>query len=82
MHAWFSDQTAAPSLDAAPDHELLASALSARDLIDEAKRTMMERHDLSADEAFEVLRQYSRSCDRPLRDVARKVVHGTWVAEE
>lgn len=57
------------------------SALEARDLIAEAKAVVMSRLDLDADEAFELLRQYSRTCDRPLRDVALRVVHGTWVAE-
>lgn len=64
-----------------PEGELLRSALEARDLIAEAKRLVMARHDLPADEAFELLRHYSRTCDRPLRDVALKVVHGTWVAD-
>jgi hypothetical protein len=81
VHFWTVDRAAdQPCPDAAP--ELLASARDARDLIDEAKRTVMERHGLPADEAFEVLRHYSRSCDRPLRDVARKVVHGTWLPVE
>lgn len=66
----------------APEHEYLASALEASELIAEAKRTVMERHDLDAEAAFDLLRHYSRTADRPLRDVARKIVHGTWVPAE
>jgi AmiR/NasT family two-component response regulator len=71
-----------PRSDIAPEHEFLASALQARDLIAEAKRTVMERHGVDAEAAFDLLRHYSRTSDRPLRDVARKVVHGTWVQAE
>lgn len=61
------------------DEMVLASARDARDLIAEAKHVVMERHHLDADQAFELMRLYSRSCDRPLRDVALKITHGTWL---
>lgn len=61
------------------DEQFLESARDARDLIAEAKQLVMERHHLEADQAFELLRFYSRSCDRPLRDVALKITHGSWL---
>lgn len=73
--------TAPADSDVSPEGEFIRSALEARDLIADAKTVIMGRHDMAADEAFELLRQYSRSWDRPLRDVAFKIVHGTWVAE-
>ncbi len=78
MQSWLG--TTAPSTSD-EDGELVRSALAARDLIAEAKAAVMEQHDLSAYEAFELLRHWSRTTDRPLRDVALKVVHGTWVAD-
>lgn len=81
MQSWLGTITAEPTADADADAEVVRSALAARDLIAEAKTVLMEQHDLSAFEAFELLRHLSRTADRPLRDVALKVVHGTWVAD-
>ena len=77
MHAQTGTAAAGRPGEDTPEGELLRSAIEARDLIAEAKRLVMTRHDLPADEAFELLRHYSRTCDRPLRDVALKVVRGT-----
>lgn len=82
MHAQTPDAPAdASQAGATPEDEFMRSALEARDLIAEAKRVVMARHGVPPDEAFELLRHYSRTCDRPLRDVALKLVHGTWVVE-
>lgn len=83
MHAQTSRTPPAEPPDGdTPEDEFLRSACEARDLIAEAKRVIMERHHLPPDEAFELLRLYSRSCDRPLRDVALRVARGTWVTED
>ncbi len=57
----------------------LAAARDVSDLIAQAKRQLMRDHGLGPQEAFELLRHYSRTSDLPLRDVARKLVHGTWL---
>ncbi|GIE36897.1 hypothetical protein Ait01nite_099420 [Actinoplanes italicus] len=46
-------------------------ALAARDLIGQAKGILMERHKLSADEAFRMLVQSSQDTNRKLAEVAR-----------
>jgi response regulator NasT len=54
----------------------LESALERRALIERAKGIMMERHQLSAAEAFERLRVHARSNNRPILAVARDVSDG------
>jgi GAF domain-containing protein len=61
------------------DGEGLREAVQSRDVIGQAKGILMEREVLSADEAFEVLRQRSQHENIKLRDVAESLVdqHGS-----
>src|SRR5699024_9701108 len=54
--------------------ENLQHALDARKLIGQAQGVLMERFDLDADRAFDVLRRYSQDTNTKLRDVARMIV--------
>ena len=49
-------------------------ALDTRKLIGQAQGILMERHDLDADRAFEVLRRYSQDHNIKLRDIAAHLV--------
>jgi len=53
----------------------LQTALESRALIDQAKGILMERHKLTADQAFQMLAHASMSSNRKLRDVAEGLVH-------
>jgi AmiR/NasT family two-component response regulator len=55
----------------------LEFALTSRILIEQAKGTIAERHSISADHAFVSLRQYARSHNLRLADVARNTLNGT-----
>lgn len=52
-------------------------ALSSRDVIGQAKGMLMERHRISAEDAFETLRRSSQGLNSKLRDVARELVQGS-----
>ena len=52
----------------------LNTALDTRKLIGQAQGILMERHDLDADGAFEVLRRYSQDHNIKLRDVAANLI--------
>lgn len=54
----------------------LQHALDSRVVIEQAKGMLSHRHDISVGAAFELLRGYSRSHNRALRDVADAVVEG------
>jgi GAF domain-containing protein len=54
----------------------LTEALGSRAVIEQAKGVLMARHALTADEAFELLRQWSQVRNRKLRDVAAEVAAG------
>ena len=54
--------------------EQLEQKAATRDLIGQAKGILMERHRLTADQAFTVLTRYSRDRNRKLRDVATDLV--------
>jgi len=56
------------------DGEGLREAVQSRDVIGQAKGMLMERGQVSADEAFALLRQRSQSENRKLRDVAQQLV--------
>lgn len=56
-----------------------AAAREASDLIAAAKEQLEREHGLDPVQAFELLRHYCRTSDLPMRDVARKLVHGTWL---
>jgi AmiR/NasT family two-component response regulator len=54
----------------------LESALERRALIERAKGILMERHDVSEREAFDLLRDHARSRNRTVVDVAGSVTEG------
>jgi GAF domain-containing protein len=54
--------------------ENLRIALVSRAVIDQAKGILMERHELTADQAFQVLARTSMTTNRKLRDVAVHLV--------
>jgi GAF domain-containing protein len=59
---------------AGAEHEAnLRTAVSGRDVIGQAKGILMERHKLTADQAFGVLARVSQELNRKLADIAREV---------
>ena len=48
-------------------------ALANRDIIGQAKGILMERHRITADEAFALLSERSQRANRKLKDVARQL---------
>jgi GAF domain-containing protein len=64
----------------------LQTALETRGVIDQAKGILMDRHKLTADQAFQVLAQMSMKTNRKLNAVADELVHtgdlppGNWFA--
>jgi AmiR/NasT family two-component response regulator len=52
----------------------LQVALDSRAVIDQAKGILMERHKLTADQAFQVLARLSMQGNRKLRDIAEVLV--------
>ncbi|MGZ8649759.1 MAG: ANTAR domain-containing response regulator [Solirubrobacteraceae bacterium] len=56
--------------------EQLEGALERRGVIERAKGILMERHNVSEHEAFELLRDHSRASGRRVIDVARSVLDG------
>jgi GAF domain-containing protein len=64
----------------------LQTALETRGVIDQAKGILMDRHKLTADQAFQALAQMSMKSNRKLRAVAEDLVHtgeqlpGSWPA--
>ena len=64
---------AAVAVAGAEHEENLRSAVSSRDVIGQAKGILMERHKLTADQAFGVLARVSQELNRKLADVAREV---------
>jgi GAF domain-containing protein len=75
LHAFHSARTRADNLQA---------ALATRGVIDQAKGILMDRHKLTADQAFQVLAQMSMKTNRKLYAVADELVHtgalppGSW----
>jgi GAF domain-containing protein len=64
---------AAVAVAGAEHEENLRSAVSSRDVIGQAKGILMERHKLTADQAFGVLARVSQELNRKLGDIAREV---------
>jgi transcriptional regulator with GAF, ATPase, and Fis domain len=62
---------AAVAMSGAQQQEHLNKAIAARDLIGQAKGILMERHKLTADQAFSVLSRASQHTNTKLIDVAR-----------
>jgi GAF domain-containing protein len=65
---------AAIALKAAMTEAGLGRALRSRDLIGQAKGILMERHGLTARDAFERLRLISQERNRPLHELAEELV--------
>ncbi|PSL51705.1 GAF domain-containing protein [Saccharothrix carnea] len=64
---------AAVALSTAQEREHLTEAVRTRDLIGQAKGILMERHKLTADQAFAVLVRASQQANLKLRDLAEKL---------
>jgi hypothetical protein len=59
---------------AGAEHEAhLRAGMGSRDVIGQAKGILMERHKLTADQAFEVLARVSQELNRKLVDVAHEL---------
>jgi GAF domain-containing protein len=65
---------AAVAVASAREEANLAQAVDARKLIGQAMGILIERFDLDADRAFEVLRRYSQDGNIKLREVAQQLV--------
>ena len=65
---------AAAAILASRQGEQLQSALSSRDLIGQAKGIIMERYNVDAVRAFELLRELSQTENVKLVDVAKRVI--------
>lgn len=65
---------AAIALKASLQNAQLNTALDARNVIGQAQGILMERHNLSNQQSFEVLRRYSQNHNIKLRDVAQQLV--------
>lgn len=65
---------AAAAIIASRHGEQLSSALTSRDLIGQAKGIIMERFNVDAVRAFEMLRQLSQSSNTRLADIAQRVI--------
>ncbi|MET9903354.1 GAF and ANTAR domain-containing protein [Streptomyces sp. NPDC006446] len=70
---WILASHAAVALSAARKHQQLGQALETRHEIGEAMGILMERHGLSEDNAFNVLKKASQDHNIKLREIARKV---------
>lgn len=64
---------AAVAVAGAEHEENLRTAVSSRDVIGQAKGILMERHKITADQAFGVLARVSQELNRKLSDIAREV---------
>ncbi|SDO68166.1 GAF and ANTAR domain-containing protein [Lentzea jiangxiensis] len=64
---------AAIALASAQERRELSAAVETRDLIGQAKGILMERHKLSADQAFTVLVRASQHTNVKLRDIAEQL---------
>ena len=68
---WAIDDEAAHSSDGAEDK------IATRRVVDEAKQILMDRDDLSEDDAFRFIQRTAMQTRALMRDVARQVVDGT-----
>ncbi|WP_129666959.1 GAF and ANTAR domain-containing protein [Phytoactinopolyspora endophytica] len=65
---------AAVAIDNAQEESGLRQAMQTRNVIGQAQGLLMERYELDAQRAFEVLRRYSQDTNIKLRDVAEQLV--------
>ncbi len=73
---------AAVALAAVREQQELRKAIDSRHLIGQAQGILMERFDIGADRAFEVLRRYSQTNNLKLRDIADQIVANRSVLQE
>ncbi|MFG1610967.1 ANTAR domain-containing protein [Actinoplanes sp. NPDC049265] len=66
---------AAVAMSNAETREQLNQAISARDVIGQAKGILMERYKMNADQAFSVLARLSQDTNRRLVDIARTLTN-------
>lgn len=66
---------AAVALADAQRTDQLRRAMANRDVIGQAKGVLMERHRITGDEAFEMLKEASRRLNRKIVDVAETLAH-------
>ncbi len=67
---------ASVALSAARQKDQLEQAIETRDLIGQAKGILMARQDVTAEQAFDMLRRGSQRLNIKLRDLARQVATG------
>jgi GAF domain-containing protein len=67
-------QQAAIAIAVAVEREQLVRARDSRGIIGQAQGILMERYDISADQAFAVLRRYSSHLNQKLRLIAQRIV--------
>jgi GAF domain-containing protein len=67
-------QHAAVAVAAERRHSQLQQAMDARTVIGEAMGILMERYGLDGDRAFAVLKRYSTTTNKKLRDVAQELI--------
>ncbi|GGW80549.1 transcription antitermination regulator [Streptomyces lucensis JCM 4490] len=70
---WLLASHAAVAFSSARTHAQLEQAVATRHLIGEAMGILMGSHDLTEDQAFDVLRRYSQDNNVKLREVARRI---------
>ena len=67
-------QHASVAVVAAREIESLSTAVDARKLVGQALGILMERYSLDEERAFAVLKRYSQTNHRKLRDVAQELI--------
>ncbi|MFF7403809.1 GAF and ANTAR domain-containing protein [Streptomyces murinus] len=70
---WLLASHAAVAFSSARTHSQLEQAVATRHIIGEAMGILMGSHELTEDQAFDVLRRYSQDKNVKLRDVARMI---------
>ncbi|GAA1566560.1 MULTISPECIES: GAF and ANTAR domain-containing protein [Kribbella] len=72
--AYILARHAAVAVASARREEHLKVAVDARKLVGQAMGILMERYNLTGDQAFQVLRRYSQDTNTKLRDVAQQLI--------
>ncbi|MET9271489.1 GAF and ANTAR domain-containing protein [Kribbella sp. NPDC003557] len=73
--AYILARHAAVAVATARREEHLSVAVDARKLVGQAMGILMERYNLSGDQAFQVLRRYSQDTNTKLREVAQQLIN-------
>lgn len=74
-------QHAAIATAVASERQQLLQAINSRGLIGQAQGMLMQRHKISAEQAFTVLRRYASHLDRRVQSVAEDVIRGRALPE-